>query len=301
LATVTSHGAGGDGDLEQGVGHAQRLTRRARQGERDAVRHHVLGEGLRMVEDLVCVSASNIDPFRRPILTPRDSEICNDISDILALWGEVNLAGRLGVKQRADSQELTIEVLRERFPLAFTDPKPFKIGIADDLVATGVLSEGELRAALVAWCDSRAYQATIAAGGVSVDLDGEAAGEVADEASRWAALMMAAIDHGEPNPRKAAKAGWKAASRARKAMECMDAEKATLAQEKPLHAAPATSGKVSGGKAAGKPKRKIELRLSCGRTDRVLAWRDCGRRRRRAAPERERKSPVLRNEVDSCA
>jgi sRNA-binding protein len=54
------------------------------------------------------------------------------------------------------------------------------------LAATGMLSEARLRASLDAWRNSRAYQTTIAANGVRVDLDGEPTGGVADVARQCA-------------------------------------------------------------------------------------------------------------------
>lgn len=160
---------------------------------------------------------------------------------------------------------MSIEALTDRFPLAFSDPpKPLRIGAAYDLAATGVLPPDDLHAALTAWCSSRAYQAAIAAGGTRYALDGMPAGEVEDGAQRFAALMVAAIDAGEPDPRKAANAARKAATRARKALERADTEKV----------APVGNAAQNLAAAAGKPHAKRPHRSHLRQTGgRGLDWR----------------------------
>lgn len=95
--------------------------------------------------------------------------------------------------------------LFERFPACFdwADPKPLKIGINGDLLASGALGEGcdakALRRMLTRYCARRRYWRALKEGATRVDLHGRPAGAVsADDAENarerlaaWKARMKA--------------------------------------------------------------------------------------------------------------
>ncbi len=84
--------------------------------------------------------------------------------------------------------------LAATYPATFnTDaPLPLKIGIHTDLLARHPdLDPATLRRALKRYCERRAYQLALAReGAVRVDLDGQPAGEVAEDQRRFAKLKL---------------------------------------------------------------------------------------------------------------
>ncbi len=89
-----------------------------------------------------------------------------------------------------------ITKLAASFPPCFTEDccephRPLKTGIRADIVALGVLTEREAKAALRLYASRTMYQRAIAAGGVRIDLNGNAAGEVtAEEVETAKRLIM---------------------------------------------------------------------------------------------------------------
>jgi ProP effector len=75
-------------------------------------------------------------------------------------------------------------MLAARFPQTFVADssrphRPLKLGIDRDLVALGVLDEASATRTLRHYCSRLMYRRSLVAGAVRVDLDGQAAGEVA--------------------------------------------------------------------------------------------------------------------------
>jgi ProP effector len=118
--------------------------------------------------------------------------------------------------------------LADAFPKAFTiDPArraPLRIGIADDIAATGVIPPKELRFALMVYCSSAGYLRSLKEGTARLDLGGEVAGVVtADEAvyardklnaklAYWQAKRLeqqrsANLDHGAVGSQRCASPG----------------------------------------------------------------------------------------------
>lgn len=84
--------------------------------------------------------------------------------------------------------------LAATYPATFNPdaPLPLKIGIHTDLLARHPdLDPATLRRALKRYCERRAYQLALAReGAVRVDLDGQPAGEVAEDQRRFAKLKL---------------------------------------------------------------------------------------------------------------
>jgi sRNA-binding protein len=64
----------------------------------------------------------------------------------------------------------------------------------DRLIATGILSRREVRAALRYYTSRRMYLAAVAAGGARIDLNGNGAGEVSPEQAAWGRKKLDEID-----------------------------------------------------------------------------------------------------------
>jgi ProP effector len=99
---------------------------------------------------------------------------------------------------RRAAQDVILTLVK-LFPLAFTagrwkPHKPLKIGIHVDLIAAGVLSRHEVRAALRSYTTRRMYLAAVAAGGARVDLNGNSAGEVSAAEAAWAQQRLDKIN-----------------------------------------------------------------------------------------------------------
>jgi ProP effector len=84
--------------------------------------------------------------------------------------------------------------LAATYPATFNPdaPLPLKIGVHVDLLARHPdLDPATLRRALKRYCERRAYQLALAReGAVRVDLDGQPAGEVAEDQRRFAKLKL---------------------------------------------------------------------------------------------------------------
>lgn len=127
-----------------------------------------------------------------------------------------------------------ITKLAASFPPCFTEDccephRPLKTGIRADIVALGVLTEREAKAALRLYASRTMYQRAIAAGGVRIDLNGNAAGEVTAEEVETAKRLIMRIKE-----RRAMKAKNAAATRG--------ASNGTPAAPAPIPAAPKRLG-----------------------------------------------------------
>jgi ProP effector len=99
----------------------------------------------------------------------------------------------------SSTAQTLIASLAELFPAAFTchqfEPhKPLKLGIHEDLVATGVVTEAEVNQALRWYCTRLMYHRAVAAGGIRVGLDGEPAGEITADEMEHAKHAVARIE-----------------------------------------------------------------------------------------------------------
>jgi sRNA-binding protein len=108
-----------------------------------------------------------------------------------------------------DGQKL-ITVLAELF-LAFTadswEPhRPLKLGIGQELVALGILTETEVNATLRLYTNRLMYRRSIVLGAVRVDLDGRVVGEVTLDEAAHAKAAVTAIEARQRCRAKAAKA-----------------------------------------------------------------------------------------------
>jgi ProP effector len=92
-----------------------------------------------------------------------------------------------------------IAMLATRFPAAFVADrrqphKPLKIGVDADLIASRILTPGEVKSALRCYTNRRMYHVATASGGLRFDLDGNACGQVTPRASAWAGAQLARMD-----------------------------------------------------------------------------------------------------------
>jgi ProP effector len=99
-----------------------------------------------------------------------------------------------------------IDRLRARFPEAFSEARPLKIGITDKIIArlkTPEYSETArtIKAALDYWAKRPAYLAACVEGAVRIDLNGNAAGEVDNGSARYAREELEKLNNGERNER----------------------------------------------------------------------------------------------------
>jgi ProP effector len=97
------------------------------------------------------------------------------------------------------SAEATIAALAELFPETFTRErwqphKPLKVGIDQDLIAAGVLTESEVGSLLSHYTRRRQYQVALAAGGARSGLDGNPCGEVTADQQEGAKTNVVRID-----------------------------------------------------------------------------------------------------------
>jgi len=95
--------------------------------------------------------------------------------------------------------DATIAALADLFPAGFLyerwqPHRPLKIGIDQDLIATGVLTKQEVRAVL--WVYTRHYQyfVAIARGGPRFDLNGQPCGEVTPAEQQQARIGAAHVE-----------------------------------------------------------------------------------------------------------
>jgi sRNA-binding protein len=88
--------------------------------------------------------------------------------------------------------------LADLFPVFVTDRwrehRPLKVGIGEELIATGIMKGWEVAKALRHYCGGRMYLRAVAAGGFRYDLSGMPAGEISTEDREWARTRLAEID-----------------------------------------------------------------------------------------------------------
>jgi ProP effector len=106
--------------------------------------------------------------------------------------------------------DVNIAALAALFPAAFSaEPwqahRPLKVGIANDLVARGVLGPREVNAALKRYVDRLMYQKCLAVGGARVDLEGNVAGQVSSEHRCRAERLVSHIEARQPAETEVAK------------------------------------------------------------------------------------------------
>jgi sRNA-binding protein len=156
-----------------------------------------------------------------------------------------------------DGQKL-ITVLAELF-LAFTadswEPhRPLKLGIGQELVALGILTETEVNATLRLYTNRLMYRRSIVLGAVRVDLDGQAAGEVTPDEAGHAKAAVAALEGKQKRRAIAAKADATAQRAARQAAKApTEVQPATPARS----ATPARLG-LDDLRAAARARRGVE-------------------------------------------
>jgi sRNA-binding protein len=141
---------------------------------------------------------------------------CVDALDIAQIPATLQAPDR---RARHDSALQTVAVLAELYPAAIVAERwqphrPLKIGIRDDLIATGLLTPTECKAALRLYIVRLQYQKALAAGGPRFDLDGNPAGEVAPDEAEHA---RAAVAHLEALSTAKAEAARRAAAERRRA------------------------------------------------------------------------------------
>ena len=108
--------------------------------------------------------------------------------------------------QTAESRGAQTQALQSwlvaTYPATFSPdtPAPLKIGTFHDLIARHPdLDPATLRRALKRYCERRAYQLALAReGAVRLDLDGNPAGEVAEDQRRFAKAKLAAWKRAKP-------------------------------------------------------------------------------------------------------
>jgi ProP effector len=128
-------------------------------------------------------------------------------------------------KQRRQQIIAVLDRLANEFPQTFSIygayRKPLKIGIFDDIVATGVIPPHELRWPLCAYCNSISYLKNLKVGATRVDLAGDEAGVITEAESEHArakldALLVRRRPKPAPQPQAAQKAQPQAKKEARK-------------------------------------------------------------------------------------
>jgi ProP effector len=110
-----------------------------------------------------------------------------------ATASESNAAERKKAKSRA-ANRAAVELLCETYPqtFAFAKPKPLKIGIQEDLVADGKLSQTKIKRGLASYVRAFGYLKSQTDGTARINLAGEAEGAVtAGEAAHAASKLPA--------------------------------------------------------------------------------------------------------------
>jgi ProP effector len=131
-----------------------------------------------------------------------------------------------------------VAMLAARFPHTFVAEsskphRPLKLGIDRDLVALGVLDDASAAMVLRHYCGRLMYRRSIVAGAVRVDLDGQAAGEVAAEHAEHSQRIVTRIEASRATEAKANDGRCtteKTARNAEKAMAVETPEKSADAQ-----------------------------------------------------------------------
>jgi len=113
-----------------------------------------------------------------------------------ATSSESNAAERKKAKSRA-ANRAAVELLCETYPqtFAFAKPKPLKIGIQEDLVADGKLSQTKIKRGLASYVRAFGYLKSQTDGAARINLAGEAEGAVTSGEAAHAASKL-------PAPRK---------------------------------------------------------------------------------------------------
>ncbi|MDP6969628.1 MAG: ProQ/FinO family protein [Gammaproteobacteria bacterium] len=115
----------------------------------------------------------------------------------LAVDNEV--AERKKAKSRA-ANRAAVQLLCETYPQTFsvTEPKPLKIGIQEDLVADGKISQNKIKRGLASYVRIYAYLRSQSEGAARVNLLGEAAGKVTSGEAAHAASKLPAQRESKP-------------------------------------------------------------------------------------------------------
>ncbi len=97
-------------------------------------------------------------------------------------------------KNRAANQA-AIALISEAYPQAFDrdNVRPLKIGIQEDIVADGKISQGKIKRALASYVRSPLYYKSLQAGADRIDLAGQAAGQVSEQEAEHAKAMLKKI------------------------------------------------------------------------------------------------------------
>ena len=97
-------------------------------------------------------------------------------------------------KNRA-ANSAAIATISEHYPEVFNrnSVRPLKIGIQEDIVADGKLSQGKIKRALASYVRSPLYYKALKVGADRIDLKGEAAGKVSEQEAEHAKAMLKKI------------------------------------------------------------------------------------------------------------
>jgi ProP effector len=152
---------------------------------------------------------------------------------------EAAAAERKKAKSRA-ANRAAVQLLCETYPQTFSiaEPKPLKIGIQEQLIADGKLSQNKIKRGLASYVRAYAYLRSQTDGAARVDLTGAADGAVtADEAAHAAGKLPAPREPRQRN--KNARSGEKSNDKrgARRPNKT-----AKQAQQRQAHAKPARQG-----------------------------------------------------------
>lgn len=99
-------------------------------------------------------------------------------------------------KKEQEANRKALDELCEVLPEVFNprQPKPLKIGIHEDIAATGKLSKTRIRRALNVYVRLRSYYRCMVEGAERVGIDGQAAGLVSADEAQHAKEKLDAID-----------------------------------------------------------------------------------------------------------
>lgn len=99
-------------------------------------------------------------------------------------------------KKELEANRKALDELCEHFPEVFNprQPRPLKIGIHEDIAATGKLSKTRIRRALNVYVRLRSYYRCMAEGAERIGIDGQAAGLVSADEALHAKEKLDAID-----------------------------------------------------------------------------------------------------------
>lgn len=135
-----------------------------------------------------------------PTMPEVDAPVVVAAESATPVANEVAAAERKKAKSRA-ANRAAVQLLCETYPQTFAiaEPKPLKIGIQEELIADGKLSQNKIKRGLASYVRAYAYLRSQTDGAARVNLAGEADGAVtADEAAHAASKLPA---QREPKPR----------------------------------------------------------------------------------------------------